>query len=133
MLFTKERESIRHFCHCLERHASLSPIQALTAQGLHCLTDSPDIFDACVSSDTPFFPEFLSALHEGDTDADACFAMFECLVIFFREKMLRSPSRSSSAAEQRILQYFEESPEWHAQLNLLVCFWYWHELPRRVR
>lgn len=131
-MFSHEIETIRHFCQCLERDASPSPIQRLTAQALHCLTDCPALFDTCVSADTPFFAEFMAALHTGATDADTCFAMFECLVIFFREKMLRSSSHTCSAAEQRILRYFEASPEWDNQLQLLVCSWYWYELPRRV-
>ena len=132
MPFTTNHTLLETFNRALETISDPTPVQCLVRRGIRHLLESPTIFSACISTDSPFAEEFFEKLKTGDTSHDACFAIFECLVIFFREKWLRLGNRRAAAVERDVLHYFETSPEWNENLGTLICAWYWRHHPRRV-
>lgn len=132
MPFTTNHTLLETYNRSLETISDPTPVQSLVRRGIPHLLESPTIFSACISMDSPFTEEFFEKLKTGDISHDGCFAVFECLVIFFREKWLRLGNRRADTVERDILHYFETSPEWNENLGTLICAWYWRHLPRRV-
>lgn len=132
MPFTTNHALLETFNCALETVADPTPVQRLVREGIRFLMEHEAVFDACVSPDNPFREDFFKNLSAGETSHDACFALFECVTIFFREKRLRLGHLRLTSVEREVLRYFETTPEWTSDLNSLVSTWYWRQLPRRI-
>ena len=60
------------------------------------------------------------------------FALVEDLALFMREKKLRDGGGPQSAAEERVLSYFESCGNWHADSGEVVTDTYYKLLPIAV-
>lgn len=109
-------------------------IQRLVCDATGHIIQNCTLFNGCISLNTPFMREFFESITEENAglDEDSTFQLFECLVIFFREKRLRMGIEKLAAPERAVLVYFENSSEWSHKESTLINEWYWHTLPQKV-
>lgn len=109
-------------------------IQTLVCDATGHIIQNCTMFNGCVTLDTPFLREFFTSINASTfaTDEDACFTLFECLAIFFREKRLRLGADKLAPAEQTVLTYFEHSGNWEPSQTTMINEWYWHKLPKKI-
>lgn len=131
MPFSTHIQTLRQYHAVLGEIPRPEPVQALVRDCVSHVLAHARSFDTYVSGDSPFLKEFLDAASCGDTSGDQCFSVLECLVIFFREKSLRSPDTSKHPLESSLLHHFESSGKWDANDGTLVTSWYWSKLPQR--
>lgn len=134
MLFSTHIQSLKGIHEALASLQTPTPLQSLVRHATGHIAENCTIFNECVTLDTPFMREFFASINERDmsTDDEAVFSLFECLVIFFREKKLRMGGGILAPQEAAVLTYFESSGNWPHDDKTLVNEWYWHKVPRKL-
>ena len=105
----------------------------LVCNALGAIMEHIELFDQHVPKYNPFLHELeeLASNSARLPASDLTFSLLECLAVIFREKALHSKGLKQSRAEQELLEYFENNPEWSDQSNTLVSTWYWEYLPHQ--
>lgn len=132
MAFTANAQIMDQFCVKLNALQQPTPTQEVLRDILCHVRNNAQSFDGSVSTDSPFFQEFFDELRSCNTCDDNCFSMLECLIVFCREKTLRSHDEDIPLLEHGILRHFEVSGMWDdPEQATLVGQWYWSVLPQR--
>lgn len=134
MPFTNHLQALNSIHDALASLQQPTQIQRLVCEATGHIIQNCTLFNGCISLNTPFMREFFASIdgEKTDLDEDSTFQLFECLVIFFREKRLRMGVQKLAAPERAVLAYFENSDAWSLQEATLVNEWYWHTLPKKV-
>ena len=99
------------------------------ATALAHLIENIDFVEKYIDTDNPFKQHFYSFFEEGNFNLEDCFAIYEDIVIFFREKLLRVGIQNMSPIEMNILYDFENSDQ---DANSFVGMWYYEKLPALI-
>ncbi len=115
----------------LQEHNNIQQQLILILQHLQKNFDS---FSVIASKKSPFYSEFFNTIHGQCTHEDTCFALLECIIIFYREKQLTIGQHGKLApAEQNLLNFYEKSDLWDDEDKTLINQWYWLELPKNLQ
>lgn len=134
MPFSTHLQSLNSIHDALLSLKQPTQIQTLVREATGHIIQNCTMFNGCVTLDTPFLREFFSYINASSfpADEDACFPLFECLAIFFREKRLRLGTEKLAQAELAVLTYFEHSGHWTPNQHTIINEWYWHKLPKKI-
>ena len=107
-------------------------VGCLVLEGLRCVCEQAETFDACIADDMPFAKHFFNELASlPQNDGSHWMNLLEDLALLFRAKRLAFPALAEQKGESDVLEFFEGSGEW-ADRETLVGMWYWKELPERL-
>ncbi len=130
MILKQHIPAIEQFYQRLKDEKSNNLVQQHLLEILEHIHLSSESFDLSTCMQTPFYQEFSTIIQGQCTSADTCFALLECLIIFCREKQLRSSlSNNLPIPEQNLLNFYEKSELWNLDDATLLHIWYWHKLP----
>lgn len=135
MPFTTHLQALNSIHDALASLQQPTQIQHLVCEATGHIIQNCTLFNGCICMTSPFMREFCESIKDEKAnllDEDKTFQLFECLVIFFREKRLRMGVQKLAATERAVLAYFENSNEWSLQEPTLINEWYWHTLPKKV-
>ncbi len=122
---------LKNFSTQLQVNTTNNPIEKHTLAMLELIQNNPAFFEQNINKNSPFYHEFCKTIQGDLVNFETCFALFECLIIFCRERQLRlNQQNSQDKTELNILKFYEESEHWHPEDGTLLNTWYWHILPK---
>ncbi len=130
MYFDQHIPAIEQFYLRLRSQDQNCLIQQHLIEILEHIYNNSTSFHIPSSMQTQFYQEFSTIIQGQSISYDTCFALIECLIIFCREKQLRTNSLDSlPLPEQKLLKFYEKSDLWSLDDGTLLHMWYWHTLP----
>ncbi len=116
------------------------------AAGLRGLAAQAELYDEQIVTAREFVPHFEEELLRLREDApsarhamselsgvwDAAFALLEDIVVFMREKVLRTGFAEATETERSVMRYFETCGHWKAGDGTLVSETYYVTLPATI-
>lgn len=148
MSFTTSKTHMEEAAALLLRDATgeAGGLLARCSAGLRALASQAELYDEQIVTMREFIPHFeeeLLQLRENTPSSrhavgelpgvwDAAFALLEDIVVFMREKVLRTGFAEAMESERSTLRYFENCGHWKAGDGTLVSEAYYVTLPATI-
>lgn len=126
MLFSHRLEELHTYYTDLDALRQLTPLQEVVRDAIGHIFKNAHIFDVSVRHSSSFLQEFFHYIENKDISEEACFSLFECIAVIFREKSLCRQQHAKNPVETSVLHYFETCGEWSRTDNTMITTWYWN-------